>query len=143
MISGVSSLARHPVAVPVGLGLLAVSLLGGVVFVAVHEGNDTVQRAAQTRVRSNRDAAVRALVDQTVDFKHAVAAWSVNTAVIDALRIPRPIGLDLVRDHLQDHLMTWAHSQDSAAAFVSDTGGADGCGLPVPTWADREGLFVP
>ena len=76
MTSVVPSLVRHPVAVPLGVALLAVALLGGVASVAVHEENNTVQSAAQGRVRSNRDAAVRALMRQTDDFKLTVATLS-------------------------------------------------------------------
>ncbi len=119
MTSVVPSWVRHPVAIPAGLALLAVALLGAVAWVGVHEANDTVQREAQTRVRSNRDAAVRALVDQTKEFKREVAIWSENTAVIDALRAPTPAGLD----QAQDELLAWARSQDSPAAFLSDTHG--------------------
>src|SRR5471030_160692 len=74
--SEASAWGRRLVAVPVGLALLAVALLGGVASVAIQEGNGTVQSDAQARVQSNRDAAVRALVRETNDFKRAVANWS-------------------------------------------------------------------
>ena len=119
MTSVVPSLVRHPVAVPVGLALLAVALLGGVASVAVHEENNTVQSAAQLRVRSNRDAAVRALMRQTDDFKLTVATWAANKPVIDSLRAPTPASLGAV----EDQLSTLARSKNSPAAFVSDTRG--------------------
>ena len=56
------SWVRHPVAVPLGVALLAVALLSGVTAVAIHESNRSVEQDAQARMRSNRDAAVRALV---------------------------------------------------------------------------------
>jgi len=115
----VHSWIRHPVAIPAALALLAVALLGGVAWVVVHEANDTVQRDAQTRVRSNRDAAVRALADQTDDLKREVATWSESTTIIEALRAPTSAGLD----QAQDHLLAWVRSQDAPAAFLSDTSG--------------------
>jgi PAS domain S-box-containing protein len=125
--SAMTSLVRHPVALPVGLALLAVSLLGVVGSVAVHEDNNTVQRDAQTRLRSNRDAAVRALVDQTDEFKDAVATGSVNAAAIGSLRAPTPASLDQV----QQHLSTLARGQDAPAAFVSDLRGRIVASYPV------------
>jgi hypothetical protein len=53
----------HVVAVPVGAALLAFTLLCAVGWASVHEASSTVLRDAQQRVGSNRDAAVRALVD--------------------------------------------------------------------------------
>ena len=50
--SPVPSWVRHPVAVPVGAAALAVALLLGVGWVAVHEASSTVQRDAQ----KSRDA---------------------------------------------------------------------------------------
>ena len=66
----------HPAGVPVGLALLAVALLVGVGLVSVHETNDTALKDAQERVQSNRDAAVRALVHQTIELKRAVGVSS-------------------------------------------------------------------
>jgi len=117
--SGAFAQGRHLVAAPVGLAVLAVALLCGFAGVAVHGANDTVQRDAQARVRSNRDAAVRALVGQTDDFKRTVAIWSVNPAVIEGLRAPTLAGVG----RLQDQLSALARSKDSPAAFVFDTGG--------------------
>jgi diguanylate cyclase (GGDEF)-like protein/PAS domain S-box-containing protein len=118
---------RHPVAVPLGAALLAVALLCGVGWVAVHEANTTVQRDAQTRVQSNRDAAVRALVREMDDFKRTVATSSVNKVVIEGLRAPTPEGLGLV----QDQLSALARSQNSPAAFLSDAVGRNVAIYPV------------
>ena len=76
----VPSWVRHPVAIPVGAALLAVALLCGVAGVAASQAGRTVQNDAQVRVRSNRDAAVRALVRQTTGFKVLVATWAGNGA---------------------------------------------------------------
>ena len=118
---------RHPVAVPLGAALLAVALLCGVGWVAVHEASTTVQRDAQTRVQSNRDAAVRALVREMDDFKRTVATSSVNKVVIEGLRAPTPEGLGLV----QDQLSALARSQNSPAAFLSDAVGRNVAIYPV------------
>ena len=64
----------------------------------MHEASTTVQRDAQTRVQSNRDAAVRALVREMDDFKRTVATSSVIKVVIEGLRAPTPEGLGLVQD---------------------------------------------
>ena len=117
--SAVPSWVRHPVAVPVVVALLAVVLLGGVTAVAIHESNRTVERDAQARMRSNRDAAVRALAHQSDDFKRTVATMATNTALIDGLRAASPAGFDQV----QEQLSTLARSKDAPAALVSDLGG--------------------
>ena len=119
MSPSVPSWVRHPVAVPLGVAALAFALLGGVTSVAIHEANDTVQRDAQARMRSNRDAAVRALVHQSDDFKLTVATWAANTVVIDGLRAATPAGIGQV----QEQLSTLAQSKNAPAAFVSDTQG--------------------
>ena len=117
--SGASGWGRHVVAVPVGLALLVAALLCSFAWVAIHEANDTVQREAQARVGSNRDAAVRALVLQTDDLKRTVATWSANTSVIDGLREPTPAGLGEV----QNQLSTLARSKDAPSVFAADTRG--------------------
>ena len=109
----------HPIGMPVGLAVLAVALLGGVAWVAVNGGNDTVQKEAQVRARSNRDAAVRALVRQTDDFKREVATWSADPAVIGGLGRPTPAGLS----RAEDQLSILARSQESPAAFLTDNQG--------------------
>jgi C4-dicarboxylate-specific signal transduction histidine kinase len=93
----------------------------------VHEASTTVQRDAQTRVQSNRDAAVRALVREMDDFKRTVATSSVNKVVIEGLRAPTPEGLGLV----QDQLSALARSQNSPAAFLSDAVGRNVAIYPV------------
>jgi len=117
--SAASAWIRHPVAVPVGAVLLSVALLGGVGWVAVAEATRTVQSNAQAGVRSNRDAAVRALTRQADEFKLTVATWAANGPVIDSLTAPTPAALDVV----QDQLSTLARSKDSPTSFVSDLQG--------------------
>ncbi|NMM23190.1 MAG: PAS domain S-box protein [Phycicoccus sp.] len=117
--SALSSWTRSPVVVPVGAALLAVALLSGIGWVAVHQADSTVQRDAQTRVRSNRDAAVRALVRDIDDYQRTVATASVSKAVIEGLRAPTPADVAPV----QDELSALARSQNSPAAFLSDTKG--------------------
>jgi len=103
----------------VSLALLAVTMLGGVAWVAVHETNQTAQRDAVARVASNRDAAVRALVRQTDEFQRAISTWSADEAVIQALSAPTPAGLLRAGDQLS----VLARSQNSPAAFEADTVG--------------------
>jgi hypothetical protein len=88
-------------------------------LVTAHQASSTVQSDAQTRLQSSRDAAARALVSQSDDFKKTVAAMAGHGAVIDSLREPTPAALREV----QDELSLLARSKDSPAAFVSDTGG--------------------
>jgi len=107
------------VAAPVVAALLACALLCGVGWVAVHEASSTVLRDAQQGVGSNRDAAVRALVGQSDDFKVAVATTAANARVIDSLRAPTPLALAGVRDELS----TLARIKGSPAAAVVDTRG--------------------
>src|SRR5665647_2741945 len=123
----VSSWIRHPGAVPLGAALLSVVLLGGVGSVAQEEANRTVQSNAQAGVRSNRDAAVRALVRQADEFKLTVATWP----VIESLTTPTAAVLGVV----QDQLSTLARSKGSPSAFVTDLQGTD---EPVP-----EGEVLP
>ena len=119
LYSALPSWVRHPVAVPMGVALLAVALLGGVASVAILESNRTVERDAQARMLSNRDAAVRALVHQTDDFKRTVATWSANTVVVEGLRVGTPAGLGQV----QGQLSTLANSKNAPAAVLSDARG--------------------
>ena len=114
-----SSWRSHVVALPVGVALLAAALLCGVGWVAVHEASSTVLTDAQRRVGSNRDAAVRALVGQSDDFKVAVATTAANDRVIDSLRAPTPVGLAEARDELA----TLARIKGSPAAAVFDNRG--------------------
>ena len=115
MSPAVPSWTRSPVAIPIGAALLAVALLCGIGWVAVHQADSTVQRDAQTRMRSNRHAAVRALVRDIDDFQRTVATASVSKVVIEGLRTPTPEDLS----PLQDQLSALARSQNSPAAFLS------------------------
>ncbi|MEO6142926.1 MAG: EAL domain-containing protein [Dermatophilaceae bacterium] len=117
--SALPSWLRLPAALPLGVALLAIALLGGVSSVAIHESNHAVERDAQARIRSNRDAAVRALVQQTDDFKRTVASMATNTAVVEGLRAGTPAGLRQV----QDQMSTLANSKNAPVAFVADLGG--------------------
>jgi diguanylate cyclase (GGDEF)-like protein/PAS domain S-box-containing protein len=111
--------STHVVALPVVLVLMSTALLSGFAWVAVHEANRTVQDDAQARVRSNRDAAVRALVHQTDDFKAAVTTTATNARIIDSLRAPTPATLA----QAQDYLTLLARSKGSPGAFLADAQG--------------------
>jgi diguanylate cyclase (GGDEF)-like protein/PAS domain S-box-containing protein len=94
-------------------------LLTGVALVAAHGSSQTVEHDARERVLSNRDAAVRALVRQSEDFKRTVSTWAANGPVMESLSTGTPTSLAKV----QDQLSTLARSKDSPLAFVSDTRG--------------------
>ena len=114
-----SSWVRHPGVVPLGAALLSVVLLGGVGWVALAEANSTVQSKAQAGVRSNRDAAVRALVRQADEFKLSVATCAANRPVIESLTTPTAAVLAAA----QGELSTLARSKGAPAAFVTDLRG--------------------
>jgi diguanylate cyclase (GGDEF)-like protein/PAS domain S-box-containing protein len=128
----VFSRGSQVVAVPVGAALLAVALLCGLGWVAVHEASSTVLTDAQRRVGSNRDAAMRALVSQSDDFKVAVATTAANARVIDGLRAPTPVALAEVRDVLTE----LARIKGSPSAAVFDTRGR-----VVATYPSQPGLI--
>jgi hypothetical protein len=118
--SGGPSWLRRPIAVPVGAALLAVALLCGVAGVAASEASRTIQSDAQGRVRSNHDAAVRALVRQSDRLEGTVATYAADAQIIDSLRAsPTPASWQ----GAQDQLSILARSQDSPSAFVADTRG--------------------
>jgi len=126
--SALLSWMTRPAALPIGLALLAVALLGGVAGTAVHEGNDAAQREAQVRMRSNRDAAVRALVRQSDDFRRSVATWAVNPALVEGLRAPSPAGLV----GAQNELAIFAGVHGSPGGIHHGSLGKGGCDLPLP-----------
>ena len=111
--------SSHVVALPMVLVVTATTLLSGIGWVAVHQANRTVQDDAQARVRSNRDAAVRALVHQTDDFKAAVTTTAANVRIIDSLQAPTPVTLA----EAQDYLTLLARSKGSPGAFLADAQG--------------------
>jgi len=111
---------RRPVAIPAGVALLALGLLGGVGWVSVHEATGTVRRDAETRVRSSRDAAIRAVQHQSTDYKSTVASWAVDPPMVESLRTPTPAAA--LKD-VQAHLSALARSKGSPAALVCDLQG--------------------
>ncbi|MEO8555947.1 MAG: cache domain-containing protein, partial [Actinomycetota bacterium] len=109
----------HVIALPMVLVVVATTLLSGFGWVAVHEADRTVRSEAQARVRSNRDAAVRALVHQANDFKAAVSTTATNAQIIDSFRAPTPAALA----EAQDYLTLLARGKGSPAAFLADAHG--------------------
>ncbi|RYV52810.1 diguanylate cyclase domain-containing protein [Pengzhenrongella frigida] len=101
------------------MALLTVALLGGVAGVAVHEARATALRDAQQRLRSNRDAAVRALEHQSDELKRAVAVGASDLRLIDSLEASTPG----VVGGVPDQLAMLARSTDAPTAFVSDAQG--------------------
>jgi diguanylate cyclase (GGDEF)-like protein/PAS domain S-box-containing protein len=99
--------------------VLATALLCGVAWVAAVAATGTIQSDAQVRVRSNRDAAIRALVHQANDYKTMVATAAADAPVVESLRAPTLASLAAV----QDQLSTLARSKGSPSAFVTDLRG--------------------
>jgi diguanylate cyclase (GGDEF)-like protein/PAS domain S-box-containing protein len=105
--------------VPLLAALVAVALLAGVGLVASEASERTVRDEAQDRVRSNRDAAVRALEHQTGDYRRTVAAFADSPAVAAALTRRTPSAMAA----LQASLHTLASGKRAPTAFASDPGG--------------------
>lgn len=115
------SWVRLPAAAPAGALLLAVVLLCGVGVFAASGVSRTVQSDAQARLRSNRDAAARALVHQANDFKTTVVTTATNTPVIDSLRTPT--ASPAILRGVQDQLSTLARSKSAPSVFMTDLQG--------------------
>ncbi|MCL8253079.1 EAL domain-containing protein [Aeromicrobium fastidiosum] len=117
---------RHPAVVPVSLALMGLLLLLVVGYRADRRSTDQVMTAAQERVRSNRDAAVRALVRQTDDYLRAVEALAEAPPVGDYLTTR---GTAAPR-RVVDDLASLARSQDSPAVFLTDASGSTRASYP-------------
>jgi diguanylate cyclase (GGDEF)-like protein/PAS domain S-box-containing protein len=107
------------VAPPVLAALAAIALLATVGAVAVHQDERAVRHQASLRVRSNADAAVRALTDQSEDFTRTVQATAGTAQVKAALRARGSASLAAV----ESSLATLATSKDAPAAFLTDVKG--------------------
>ena len=110
---------RNPVLLPLGAAVLATALLLAVGVSTLGASNRTVLDDARVRVRSNRDAAIRALNHQVDDFERTVSAFATAPRVVDALARPTPgarAGADLA-------LGTLARSKSAPGAFLSDLAG--------------------
>lgn len=92
---------RHPAVAPAALALVALALLLGVGGLAYQSTSHAVRRDAQDQVRSNRDAAVRALMSQTEEQKRIVAAWAGRPELLEALSGAYPDGLVRVQRILE------------------------------------------
>lgn len=110
---------RSPVMLPLGAATLAAALLLTVGVSTLRASDRTVMTDAQSRVRSNRDAAIRALTHQADDFERTVSAFAAAPRVIDALSRPTPASLEAGRLALT----TLAHGKNAPAAFLSDLAG--------------------
>lgn len=110
---------RHPVAIPLLVALLMAGLLVGVGLAAVSASNQTVLVDAQGRVRSNRDAAVRAITQQGAEFQRTLAVFASAPRIVGALASPTAGSLQ----GAQVALSTLGRSKDSPSAFVTDLRG--------------------
>ncbi|RYY46401.1 MAG: EAL domain-containing protein [Actinomycetales bacterium] len=111
---------RHPAVVPL-VSLVAASVLLLVVGVAAERrSTGDVLTSAGERVRSNRDAAIRALVRETDDRKRAAVALADASAVVDLLAS----GELTPSRAVEEALASLADSQGSPSAFVVDLTGA-------------------
>ena len=110
---------RHPVVVPLAVAVLMAALLAGVGLAAVHASNQNVLLDAQSRVRSNRDAAVRALSQQGGEFQRTVAVFATAPRIVGALATPTAGALE----GAQAALSTLARSKNAPYAVLSDPDG--------------------
>ena len=110
---------RHPVAVPVAAAFLVLALLSGLALVSAQRSNQSIQGAAQDRVRTYRETAVRALKLQTEDYKRTAATLAESKSIIESLSSGSPASLRATMDNLS----TLARSRNLPAAFTADTRG--------------------
>jgi hypothetical protein len=110
---------NHVTALPTVIALVAAILLCGLGWIASREVSQAVQVNAQAHVRSNRDAAARALVNQTDDFKLAVETSAATPEVVDSFRKTTAASQDL----MQHELSRLVISKGSPWGFLVDTGG--------------------
>ncbi len=115
----VRSWRRHPVSAPLGAAVVAFALLGAVAFVSSQGSRHSALRSGEGQVRSNRDAAVRALTHQADDFKRTVASYAAHPDVITSLRTGSADSVARV----EAELATLAGGKDSPAAFVTSLDG--------------------
>ena len=92
---------RHPALGPVALTLVALALLLGVGGLAHQSTSRAIRQEAQDQVRSNRDAAVRALMSQAQEQKRIVAAWADRPEITDALLGAHPDRLARLQQELE------------------------------------------
>ncbi len=100
---------------PLGAAVVAVALLGAVAFVSTQGAQRSALRDGEGQVRSNRDAAVRALTRQADDFTRTVSSYAADPDVIAGLTAGSPAALARVDAALR----TLAGGKDSPAAFVT------------------------
>ncbi|MEO6471436.1 MAG: EAL domain-containing protein [Aeromicrobium sp.] len=91
-------------------------LISSLAWISSQRSNDSIRDAAQSRLRSNQGAAVRALVRETDDYKRAAATLATDKPIINRLRSD-----DKASDNAAEgELSTIARSMGSPAAFVSN-----------------------
>lgn len=116
----------RPLVLPVVSALVAALLLVLVGAVAVQQDQRTVEHDAATRVQSNANAAVRALVRQSEDYLRTVQAGAENPAIVAALSARGPD----TQSAALDPLAMLASGKDSPAAALSDVRGRYVVGFP-------------
>lgn len=114
------NLRGHPAVVPVVLALVALSMLLGVSGLAYRSTAQAVQRDAQEQVRSNRDAAVRALISQAEEQKRIVAGWAGRPDFADAVAGDVPESLVEVQRILESLALA---DQAAPVTFLVDPAG--------------------
>ncbi len=117
--STLSARPRRAGMVPAVVGLLAVALLSGVVAVAAQQADQTVRDQAQVRLRSNRDAAIRALVRIGNDYKRPVEVSAASRSITSYLLAPTPAS----HANMEEELSTLARTKDAPTGFVTDAQG--------------------
>lgn len=112
---------------PVVSALVAALLLVVIGAWAVQQDQRTVKRDAATRVRSNADSAVRALVRQSQDYVRTVQAGAANPVIVAALSAPGPA----TQSAAQEPLAMLANGKNSPAAGLTDVRGRYVTGYPL------------
>jgi diguanylate cyclase (GGDEF)-like protein/PAS domain S-box-containing protein len=130
---------RHPAVAPVVLALVALSLLVGVAGFAYQSTTYAVRREAQDQVRSNRDAAVRALMRQAEEQKRIVAGWAARPELTDALSNATPDAL--ARVQLMLETLALADHAAPVTFVVSPAGKAIGVYPSTPATLGKDFLF--
>lgn len=117
--NGIPVWIRHPFVVPFAVAMLFVSLVFGVSVVSTRRASASTKSAGESIVRINREAAARALVRQTEEYKRAAKTLASDAPVISSLQTGDSESLK----RASDELSTLARSQNAPAVFLSDLRG--------------------
>lgn len=112
---------------PLVSALVAATALAVVGSVAVRQNRDTVEHEVQARVRSNADAASRAVARQAQDYLRTVDAAAQDVSIVAALNSPGAGTMPAARSTLK----TLAVGKNAPSAGLTDTRGRYVMGSPL------------